>query len=218
MSARRRTRSSARRSTPSTGGVNCFAHWPRTVRLWVSPRPRVAARMGTSQSADARLEQGEADARLSTVERLAAALEVRLTWSPPAAGKQDPAKRPTKAPISNTLRQPRVVSIPTALFVGSDGAFSALLEEDGRALTFVWPPPTTASSPERRSPAGRPRGGCGGPVRASGASQTGAATEAMTSTPGWVRRVLSASTAKSRTVMLVKLGNAPTDWKSSEAA
>lgn len=41
----------------------------------------VAARMGTSQSAVARLEQGEADARMSTVERLAAALDLRVTWS-----------------------------------------------------------------------------------------------------------------------------------------
>src|SRR5215813_9757534 len=40
----------------------------------------VAARMGTSQSAVARLEQGEGDARMSTVERMAAALELRITW------------------------------------------------------------------------------------------------------------------------------------------
>jgi predicted transcriptional regulator len=42
----------------------------------------VAARMGTSQSAVARLESGDADVRLSTLERYAAALgqqlEVRL--------------------------------------------------------------------------------------------------------------------------------------------
>ena len=42
---------------------------------------RVAARMGTSQSSVARLEAGEADARLSTLERFAAALGVRLHWS-----------------------------------------------------------------------------------------------------------------------------------------
>jgi ribosome-binding protein aMBF1 (putative translation factor) len=42
---------------------------------------QVAARMGTSQSSVARLEAGEADARLSTVERFAAALGVRLHWS-----------------------------------------------------------------------------------------------------------------------------------------
>ncbi len=38
----------------------------------------VAARMGTSQSAVARLESGEADIRVSTLERYAAALEASL--------------------------------------------------------------------------------------------------------------------------------------------
>ena len=42
---------------------------------------QVAARMGTSQSSVARLESGEADARLPTVERFSAALGVRLSWS-----------------------------------------------------------------------------------------------------------------------------------------
>lgn len=40
----------------------------------------VAARMGTSQSAVARLESGDADVRLSTLERYAAALGHRLDW------------------------------------------------------------------------------------------------------------------------------------------
>jgi ribosome-binding protein aMBF1 (putative translation factor) len=40
----------------------------------------VAARMGTSQSAVARLESGDADIRLSTLERYAAALGQRLDW------------------------------------------------------------------------------------------------------------------------------------------
>lgn len=40
----------------------------------------VAARMGTSQSAVARLESGEADIRLSTLERYAAALSHELAW------------------------------------------------------------------------------------------------------------------------------------------
>jgi ribosome-binding protein aMBF1 (putative translation factor) len=40
----------------------------------------VAARMGTSQSVVARIESGEVDARLSTLERYAAAIGRRLTW------------------------------------------------------------------------------------------------------------------------------------------
>jgi transcriptional regulator with XRE-family HTH domain len=40
----------------------------------------VAARMGTSQSAVARIESGDADVRLSTLERYAAALNRRLDW------------------------------------------------------------------------------------------------------------------------------------------
>lgn len=49
----------------------------------------VAARMGTSQSAVARLESGEADLRLSTLARYAAALgqrlDIRLSVGPPDA-------------------------------------------------------------------------------------------------------------------------------------
>ncbi|HVA03092.1 MAG TPA: helix-turn-helix transcriptional regulator [Acidimicrobiales bacterium] len=41
----------------------------------------VAARMGTSQSAVARLEAGEADIRLSTLERYAAAVGIELDWT-----------------------------------------------------------------------------------------------------------------------------------------
>ncbi|MGY1806520.1 helix-turn-helix domain-containing protein [Blastococcus sp. SYSU D00669] len=40
----------------------------------------IAARMGTSQSAVARLESGELDARLSTLERYAAALGRTVEW------------------------------------------------------------------------------------------------------------------------------------------
>lgn len=40
----------------------------------------VAARMKTSQSAVARIERGEVDAKLSTVERYAAAIDHRLDW------------------------------------------------------------------------------------------------------------------------------------------
>ena len=40
----------------------------------------VAARMGTSQSAVARLESGTADVRASTLERYAAAVGSEITW------------------------------------------------------------------------------------------------------------------------------------------
>ena len=40
----------------------------------------VAALMGTSQSAVARLEAGHSDVRISTLERYAAALDPRLQW------------------------------------------------------------------------------------------------------------------------------------------
>jgi predicted transcriptional regulator len=40
----------------------------------------VAARMGTSQSAVARLESGDLDARLSTLERYAAAVGRTVDW------------------------------------------------------------------------------------------------------------------------------------------
>ena len=41
----------------------------------------VAARMGTSQSAVARLESGTADVRASTLERYAAAVGGQITWN-----------------------------------------------------------------------------------------------------------------------------------------
>lgn len=40
----------------------------------------IAARMGTSQSAVARLERGDADVRMSTLERYAAALNRTVDW------------------------------------------------------------------------------------------------------------------------------------------
>ena len=51
----------------------------RRQRLGLS-QTEVAARMGTSQSAVARLERGDADVRLSTLNRYAAALGHRLGW------------------------------------------------------------------------------------------------------------------------------------------
>ena len=51
----------------------------------------VAARMGTSQSAVARLESGAGDVRMTTLERYAAAVEQVLDWRlrSPGAGSHD---------------------------------------------------------------------------------------------------------------------------------
>jgi len=51
----------------------------RRVQMGLS-QTEVAARMGTSQSAVARLESGDADIRLSTLDRYVAALGDRLDW------------------------------------------------------------------------------------------------------------------------------------------
>ncbi len=51
----------------------------RRRRLGLS-QTEVAARMGTSQSAVARLEAGAADIRLSTLERYALAVGIQLDW------------------------------------------------------------------------------------------------------------------------------------------
>ena len=51
----------------------------RRERLGLS-QTTVAARMGTSQSSIARLEAGDADARLSTIERFAAAVGQTVEW------------------------------------------------------------------------------------------------------------------------------------------
>lgn len=56
----------------------------------------VAARMGTSQSAVARLEAGAADVRLSTVERYAAAMGHRVEWRLVC---DSPAKTTAKGPM-----------------------------------------------------------------------------------------------------------------------
>ncbi len=56
----------------------------------------VAARMGTSQSAVARLEAGEADARASTLERYAAAVGGQITWQ--LQGTDRPAGRDRSQP------------------------------------------------------------------------------------------------------------------------
>lgn len=61
----------------------------------------VAARMGTSQSAVARLEAGEADARASTLERYAAAIGRQITWQLGSPGTAAPGG---EAPRDDTAR------------------------------------------------------------------------------------------------------------------
>lgn len=61
----------------------------------------IAARMGTSQSAVARLEAGDVDVRATTLERYAAAIGSQITWrlqdtqprdtQPPGRRQEDPA-------------------------------------------------------------------------------------------------------------------------------
>jgi len=51
----------------------------RRLELGLS-QTQVAARMGTSQSAVARLEAGEGDVRLSTLERYAEAVGLEIGW------------------------------------------------------------------------------------------------------------------------------------------
>ena len=59
---------------------------------------QVAARMGTSQSAVARLEAGEADVRASTLERYAAAIGSQITWQLNDAPRQGVPPRDAAQP------------------------------------------------------------------------------------------------------------------------
>jgi predicted transcriptional regulator len=77
-----------RRHQPVFGGFREMAERRRAlagelastrVALGLS-QTEVAARMGTSQSAVARLEAGDVDIRLSTLERYAAAVGRELRW------------------------------------------------------------------------------------------------------------------------------------------
>ena len=63
----------------------------------------VAARMGTSQSAVARLETGGADVRVSTLERYAAAIGSQLAWqarAQPSAGPDSVGPGPMAADLA----------------------------------------------------------------------------------------------------------------------
>jgi DNA-binding XRE family transcriptional regulator len=60
----------------------------------------VAARMGTSQSAVARLETGDADVRVSTLERYAAAIGSQVAWQARPRPGEDTAAAPGGAPMA----------------------------------------------------------------------------------------------------------------------
>lgn len=64
----------------------------------------IAARMGTSQSAVARIEAGGADVRLSTVGRYAAAVGKRISWAidsrSGSATARKPARREQNRPVT----------------------------------------------------------------------------------------------------------------------
>jgi len=80
---------SERRHQPLFGGFreiserrHALAEELTSIRLAAGlSQTEVAARMGTSQSAVARMEAGDGDIRLSTLERYAAAVGRELRWS-----------------------------------------------------------------------------------------------------------------------------------------
>jgi ribosome-binding protein aMBF1 (putative translation factor) len=78
MALRRRTGEQAARMAEDRGRlVRELAEQRQMAGL---SQTEVAARMGTSQSAVARLESGTADVRASTLERYAAAVGGQITW------------------------------------------------------------------------------------------------------------------------------------------
>jgi ribosome-binding protein aMBF1 (putative translation factor) len=78
MALRRRTGEQAARMAEDRGRlVRELAEQRQMAGL---SQTEVAARMGTSQSAVARLESGTADVRASTLERYAAAIGGQITW------------------------------------------------------------------------------------------------------------------------------------------
>ena len=100
----------------------------------------VAARMGTSQSAVARLETGDADVRVSTLERYAAAIGSQLAWLARARPEEGPGLAGPGPMAAGPMAAGPVTAGPAG--AGSD---QAGFRTDGR--------------PAGRAAAGRPRAG-----------------------------------------------------------
>ena len=100
---------------------------------------QVAARMGTSQSAVARLEAGGADVRASTLERYAAAIGSEISWrlqDPPPA-----AQRPGAWPDPGPGRGPGPMPGPACPGVASELTRAEARTRParaGRAAPAVW--------------------------------------------------------------------------------
>ena len=73
---------------------------------------QVAARMGTSQSAVARLEAGEADVRASTLERYAAAIGSQISWQLQDTAPVEPSRPEPLLPGPVTSDRPAAPGIP----------------------------------------------------------------------------------------------------------
>jgi ATP-dependent Clp protease, protease subunit len=74
----------------------------------------VAARMGTSQSAVARLEAGTTDVRASTLERYAAAVGTVISWAQPSR-----TSPPTLQPGGSAMTEPAAMTESTASHIAS---------------------------------------------------------------------------------------------------
>ncbi|MFI6477594.1 helix-turn-helix domain-containing protein [Nonomuraea sp. NPDC050663] len=90
----------------------------------------VAARMGTSQSAVARLESGEADVRASTLERYAAAIGHRISWR---LSLDAVTGTPTEPAESGLVHEPRPLLDPRTPPSTGGGLGSRRLRRPGRS-------------------------------------------------------------------------------------
>ncbi|GAA4044712.1 helix-turn-helix domain-containing protein [Nonomuraea soli] len=94
----------------------------------------VAARMGTSQSAVARLESGEADVRASTLERYAAAIGHRISWRLSLDAVTGTPSEPTETDHgSGLVREPRPLLDPRTPPSTGGGLGSRRLRRPGRS-------------------------------------------------------------------------------------